>query len=223
MRVRYTPERMAEGLTAAEAARRLAETGPNEPVAPERSGVWLQLVRRFANPLVAILVLASLASAAVRDFGNAAIILLIVASSIVIELVQTRRSQRVAEALRARVAETAAALRDGEWARVPRREIVPDDMVRLVAGDMIPADARVLQAKDLHVVEAALTGESLPVEKERGAPLLMGSSVVSGTATAVVTATGEKTQFGAIARAIARRPPQTEFEHGIVRFGVFIL
>lgn len=221
------------GLAEDEAERRLAAFGPNEPVQTRKPALILQLLRRFASPLVAILILASVASMVLGDLTNAGIIVAIVVLSIVVEFVQTHRSERAAEALRARVAQTATVLRDGAWRELVTSGLVPGDMIRLTAGDMVPADARLLEARDLHVNEATLTGESLPVEKSVGPGagaadaaeqrVLMGSSVVSGTATAEVTATGAHTQFGEIARGLARRPPMSEFERGVGRFGVLIL
>jgi len=211
------------GLTDADAAALLERFGPNEPVVSERQSLGRQILARFANPLVVILLLASVVSALVGEFDNAAIVLVMVTLSIVLEFVQTRRSARAAESLKARVANTATVLRDGHWKEVPRRLLVPGDVVRLSAGDMVPADATLLESRDLHVNEAALTGESLPVEKELKADVLMGSSVISGTAKARVVRTGAQTMFGDIARALASRPPVTEFERGIVRFGAFIL
>jgi Mg2+-importing ATPase len=211
------------GLTEAEAIRRREAFGPNEPAAEAQQAALLQLLRRFANPLVAILILASAASAVAGDVVNAGIILVIVALSVTIEFVQTHRAERAAVALKARVAATAVVLRDGRWQERLRAEVVVGDLVRLSAGDMVPADGRLLTEKDLHVNEAALTGESLPVEKTIGTPVAMGSSVVSGSGEAVVTAIGPDTAFGKIARSLARRPPPSEFERGIVRFGVFIL
>ncbi len=210
------------GLTEEEALRRLERDGPNEPVTKKARSLPVELLRRFTNPLVAILILASIASAALRDFSNAAVILSIVALSIAIELVQTHRADRSARGLAAQVAPTATVLRDGRWSEQPRRGLVVGDVVRLVAGDMVPADGRLLEARDLHVSEAALTGESLPVEKAAGASVFMGSSVVSGTATATVSATGARTEFGDIARELGRRAGPTEFERGIARFGSFI-
>jgi Mg2+-importing ATPase len=226
---------MVNGLSSAEAASKLMEVGPNEPVLVEKQALVLQVLRRFANPLIAILVFASVVSAIVRDVPNAIIIIAMVVLSVVVEFVQTHRSEAAAEALRAQVAPTATVMRDGKFSEVLRREVVPGDVVRLSAGDMVPGDAELLEAKDLHLNEAALTGESLPVEKFAG-PLstdcppasdphrvLMGTSVVSGTGTARVVATGPSTAFGEIAHALALRPPMTEFEHGITRFGLFIL
>ncbi|WP_437283395.1 magnesium-translocating P-type ATPase [Sorangium sp. So ce375] len=225
------------GLTSEEARQRLGRFGPNEPAATtRREAAVVQVLRRFANPLVSILLLASVVSAVLGDLTNAAVVVVIVALSVAVESVQTRRSHRAAERLRAQVAPTATTLRDGVFRELPRRELVPGDVLRLAAGDLVPADARLLTAKDLHVHQAALTGEPLPAEKspdpgpstskspgEMTQAVFLGSSVVSGTATAVVFATGADTAFGGIARALATRPPQTEFERGMAHFGAFIL
>ncbi|MFS8065706.1 MAG: magnesium-translocating P-type ATPase [Byssovorax sp.] len=226
----------SRGLTREEVLRRLARFGPNEPAAVKRERAVVQVVRRFANPLVGILLLASLASAALGDVVNAAIIVTIVALSVAVESVQTQRSHRAVARLRARVAPTATTLRDGVFREIPRRELVPGDVLRLTAGDLCPADVRLLDGKDLHVQQAALTGESMPVEKnpdpgpraakspiEMTHAVFLGSSVVSGNATAVVFATGSDTVFGDIARTLATRPPETEFERGTAQFGIFIL
>jgi Mg2+-importing ATPase len=148
--------------------------------------------------------------------------------SVTLNFFQTYRSQRAAERLREVVAPIATVLRDGAWAVIPRRELVVGDVVRLAAGDLVPADARLLEARDLHVQQAALTGESMPVEKtaqgsEEDRRILLGTSIISGTAVGVVTATGAKTQFGDIAARLASRPPETEFERGTRRFGFLIM
>lgn len=229
-------ETSPRGLTGEEARRRLARFGPNEPAAARREAAVVQVLRRFANPLVSILLLASLASAALGNLTNAAVVVVIVALSVAVESAQTRRSHRAAERLRAQVAPTATTLRDAVFREIPRRELVPGDVLRLTAGDLVPADARLLAAKDLHVHQAALTGEPLPAEKipdpgpsaarspvEMSQAVFLGSSVVSGTATAVVFATGAETAFGGITRVLAARPPPTEFERGMAQFGAFIL
>ena len=133
------------------------------------------------------------------------------------------------------MAPTATVKRDGKWIELPRRQIVPGDVVRLSAGDLVPADARLLRSQDLHVQQAALTGESMPVEKcvgegasdETGATrpdlVFLGTSVVSGTATALVIATGPRTSFGDIAARLSERPPETEFDRGTRQFGILIM
>ena len=221
--VRARADSASAGLTAAEAADALAQVGPNEPLAVERQALIGQVVRRFANPLIAILLLASAVSAVLGDVVNAAIIFAMVALSVSIELVQTRRSQRAADALKARVCPTATVRRDGSWCEIERRLVVPGDVIRLTAGDVVPADVELRDAKDLHLQEGVITGESLPVEKIAHDHLYMGTSVVSGTGTATVTTTGPRTAFGEIAQKLSITPAPTEFERGIARFGAFIL
>jgi Mg2+-importing ATPase len=224
------------GLTSEDARRRLGEVGPNEPARAPRTAGLVQILLLLANPLVIILLIASAASAILGERVNASIIVLMVALSIVLNFVQTYRSHRVAERLRDAVAPTATALRDGAWIEIRRREVVPGDIVRLAAGDRVPADARLLEARDLHVQQAALTGESMPVDKDAGdvevAPrqpadarnlVFLGTSVVSGTATALVVATGPATAFGDIAARLSTRPPETEFERGTRQFALLIM
>jgi P-type Mg2+ transporter len=223
------------GLSTAEARKRLGDTGPNEPVSARRRSRVVQILLLFLNPLAIILLVASAISAAVGEVINASIIALMVFMSAALNFVQTYRSQRAVDRIRKEVAPTAAVLRDGSWTEIPRREIVPGDVFRLTAGDLVPADGWLFQARDLHVQQAALTGESLPVEKQatdlQAIPqdtsddhkVFLGTSVVSGTGTALVTATGKNTTFGDIATRLATRPPETEFERGTRQFGLLIM
>lgn len=218
------------GLTAAEAARRLARYGPNDPAPQKQRSHLVELLLQFANPLVAVLLFASVVSVFVGEFVNAAIIVVIVSLSVTVNFVQAFRSRAAADRLRAAVAPTATVLRDGVFREVPRTEVVPGDVVRLSAGDLVPADARLIEARDLHVQESALTGESMPVEKEakpgddsEATMVLLGTSVVSGTATASVLATGARTKFGDIAARLSARAPETEFDRGIRQFGSLIM
>ena len=217
-RLRSSPS----GLTSDEARRRLGEFGANEPAPHRRNAAIGRLLGIVANPLVAILVTASLVTASLGDIVNASIIVVIVALSVVLNLVQTHRSERAADRLREEAAPTATVLRDGGWIEVPRREVVPGDLVRLTAGDRVPADARLVEARDLHLQQAALTGESMPAEKAPGETVYLGTSVVSGTALAEVTATGRATAFGDIAARLSDRPPETEFERGTRQFALLI-
>jgi Mg2+-importing ATPase len=230
------PPTAEHGLTSEEARRRLAEVGPNDPTGARRTAGAAQFLALFANPLVLILLITSLVAALLGQYFDAALMVTIVLVGIAVNFLQTYRSQRAVERLREMVAATATVLRDGVWVEVPRRELVPGDLLRLAAGDLVPADARLLSARDLHVQQAALTGESLPVEKEAAdlaeAPadptgarnlVFLGTSVVSGTATAVVLKTGRATAFGDIAARLAARPPETEFDRGTRRFGFLIL
>jgi P-type Mg2+ transporter len=223
------------GLSTTEARLRLSKIGPNEPVSPRRTSGLVQILLLFVNPLAIILLVASAISAAVGEVINASIIALMVLLSAALNFVQTYRSQRAVERIRKEVAPTATVLRDGNWTDIPRRELVPGDVIRLTAGDLVPADASLFEVRDLHVQQAALTGESLPVEKEAldlqtisrdtsdDHKVFLGTSVVSGTGTALVMATGKSTAFGDIATRLATRPPETEFERGTRQFGLLIM
>ncbi len=225
-----------QGLTSEEARKRLAKYGPNDTTGTKHASPLVQFLRLFLNPLILILILASLVSAALGDPVDASIILIIVLLSNILNFVQTYRSQKAVDKLRSSVAPTATALRDGTWIEIPRRDLVPGDMIRLTAGDMVPADARLVQTTDLQVQQAALTGESQPVEKtaddldvpsenlaEVHNRVFLGTSVMSGSATALVTATGRNTAFGDIAASLASKPPQTEFERGMQGFSLLIV
>ncbi len=224
-----------KGLTSEEARRRLSEVGPNELGTVQRLTGFKQFLLLFMNPLVIILLAASIVSAVFGEVVDASIIILIVLLSNTLNYLQTHRSQRAVEGLRKQVALTATALRDGNWVEIPRSELVPGDVIRLTVGDLVPADARLSESVYLHVQQAALTGESLPVEKDANdsastsgnladvrSAVFLGTSVVSGSATAVVTATGRNTAFGDIAAHLATRPPQTEFERGVKTFSLLI-
>src|SRR6476646_4957854 len=222
------------GLTSEEAAARLQEYGPNDPSPAKRSSALSELLLLFLNPLVIILIFAAILSGFTGQLLDAVIIIVMVAVGVVINFYQTYRSRIAIDNLRSQVAPTASVLRDGTWQELPRKELVPDDMIRLSAGDMIPADARLVSARDLYVQQAALTGESLPADKEANGDgvsvrpdarnmVFLGTSVISGTATAIVVATGSKTAFGDIAERLAQRPAETAFDRGLRQFGGLIM
>lgn len=223
------------GLTALEARERLRRHGPNALRPPSRFARLRLLARQFESPLVAILVFAALVSALLRDWTDAAIILAIVLGSALLGFVQEFRASVVLEQLRERVRVRATALRDGEPRSLPPQELVPGDVVLLAAGSLVPADGVVLEARDLFVNQAALTGEAFPVEKrpgpispdaglaERANCVFMGASVRSGTARALLVRTGEETAFGEIAVRLRLRPPETEFERGIRQYGYLLM
>jgi len=222
-----------KGLTSQEAAERLQQFGPNDPAPPRRSSALLDLLRLFLNPLVLVLLVASSISAFLGEAVDAGIIITIVLLSVGVDFAQTYRSNRAVEQLRQRVAPTATVLRDGQWREIYRTDIVPGDVVRLSAGDMVPADARLLDSHDLYIQQAALTGESLPVEKEAkgtesstkpDAPnmVFLGTSVVSGSATALVVATGARTSFGDIAVRLSSAPEATAFDRGLKDFSLML-
>ena len=224
------------GLTSAEAARRLERYGPNSVVAETRFRSVREFLRFFANPLVLMLLVAALVSLVVGEPTGAVIIIGIVVLSVSLNFYQVYQAQRAVEDLRQQVALTARLLRDGTERDVPVTEIVSGDVVKLFAGSLVPADLRLLSEDDLHVRESALTGESLPVEKDaadlpkglagitdaRNA-VFLGTSVQSGIGVGVVVRTGLSTEYGGIASRLAQREPETEFDRGIRGFGFLLL
>jgi P-type Mg2+ transporter len=228
-----TADAAEQGLTSEQAAVRLREFGPNDPAPARRSSAMLDLLRLFLNPLVVILLIAAGASAFLGDTTDAAIITVIVLLSVAMDFGQTYRSQRSIEQLRDQVAPTATVLRDGQWSEMRRSGIVPGDVVRLSAGDLVPADARLLVSRDLYVLQAALTGESMPVDKQATDAkvstradaenmVFLGTSVVSGSATALVVATGARTSFGDIVVRLGTRPEETAFDRGLKDFSLLL-
>ncbi len=229
------------GLSTAEARVRFAQYGPNELARAQRMGTLRQLIRMLASPLMLILLAASVLAASVGEIIDASIIIITVLLGAALDAYQTSRSSTAVERLRHSVIPNAKVCRDGNWLEIPRRDVVPGDLIRLSAGDVVPADARLISSRDVHVQQAALTGESLPAEKEAAQPpyvetgkpsrltdpgerdaVFLGTSVVSGTGTAIVSATGADTAFGEIAAHLTEAPPPTELERGLRRFGTLL-
>jgi Mg2+-importing ATPase len=224
------------GLSSEDVEERLKIFGYNELIKKRKRVVIIDFLFHFKNPLIIILLIAGLISGFFGEIVNTAIIFSIVMLSVILDFYQESKAERAAEMLKQRVAVTATVLRDGVKREVRLAEIVPGDIIYLSAGDIVPADARVINAKDLFVNQSALTGESFPVEKtslllESYNPsitewrnyLFMGTSVVSGTATAVVVKTGSITEYGKIAKRLVEREAETEFQRGIRSFGYMIM
>lgn len=223
------------GLSADEAARRLAENGPNAVEEAKRLGALRLFLRQFESPLVLILAFAAAVSLALRQWIDAAIILAIVLGSALLGFFQEYRASVAVERLKRRLALSCRVVRDGAGTEAPVATIVPGDIVLLSAGNLIPADGIVLEAEDFLVSEASMTGESFPVEKTPGTvaadtPLsartnavYLGSSVRSGTARMLVVRTGERTAFGAIAERLKARPAETDFVRGVRSFGYLLV
>lgn len=226
----------ADGLSTEEAADRQTTQGPNLVEGPRRGRIILGLLRRFTNPLILILLFAAAIAALSGERASFLIIATIVILSVLIDFVQEHRADTAAEALRQRVALRVQVMRDGRDQELPAAELVTGDVVGLSAGDLVPADCRLIESRDLFVNEALLTGESYPSEKNAAAApnrdaegatpdngVFMGCSVVSGTARALVVATGRATRLGAITGTLQREPPPTAFALGIRRFGLLIV
>jgi Mg2+-importing ATPase len=224
----------AAGLTSAQARARLSAHGPNLLEHAPAAGILLLFLRQFSNPLVFILVLAAMMAAAVGEPADSLIIVAVLVGSALLTLSQEHLATSAVERLRSRLHLVVRTVRDGTQTLVPAAEIVPGDVVLLEAGALIPADGVLLDAKDLFVSQAVLTGESFPAEKLPGAVpaseplsgrtnvLFMGTSVRSGTGRMLVVRTGRRTEYGRVARSLALRPPETEFQRGIRRFGYLL-
>lgn len=229
-------ESTTQGLSNSEAKKRKVRYGTNELVRRSYHSIFLEALSHSTNPLVAILLIAASVSAFTGNITNSSLIILILIFSIGLDYYQSHRALVTVKKLQQQIAATASVLRDSQWVELPCRELVPGDIIRLVAGDLVPADTLLLNAKDLHVQQAALTGESLPVEKEAFPPAILiknivdaqnvvfsGSSIISGVATGVVVNTGSSTLFGNIADSLKKPVPRTEFEKGTILFGMFIM
>ena len=224
-----------QGLGAAEAQNRLRQFGPNSLARESRFAPVAEILRLFLNPLVLILLGAAAVSAVTGERVSAAIIITIVLLSVLVNFYQSFQARRAVEELRSQIAAKASVIRDRREQEIAVAGLVPGDVVVLNAGDLVPADARLLEEKDLQVRESALTGESLPVEKEVADltggsvsiseatnSVFLGTTVQTGLATAVVARTGAATAFGAIAARVSQRSPETEFDRGIHRFGAMV-
>jgi Mg2+-importing ATPase len=224
------------GLTNGEARARLRRQGPNTLAEASPWGAWVQLGRRFRNPLVLILLVASAVSGLTGNIASFLIIATMVVISVALDFAQEYRADQAAKQLRQRVRVRVSVIRDGTRHSIPVTGVVRGDIVLLAAGDLVPADGRVLDAKDLFVNQSLLTGESAPVEKSATAlpatatepmqainALFMGTSVVSGMAKLLICRTGAATLLGGIADQVARPPPPNAFEIGVHRFGMLIV
>ena len=215
-----------DGLTEAEAALRLGAAGPNVLESRHRLLLLRLLASRFRNPLIILLLLATVLSAVTGDTTSAAVITVIVGLSVILDAVQEYRAGKAAERLRDSVAMTSRVMRGGVERQIPARDIVPGDVILLCAGDMVPADGRLLDGDDCFVNQAMLTGEPYPVEKRPGSEddaLFQGSSVVSGWARLLAVQTGRATTLGQIGQRLQSAPPTPEFERGARAFGLLIL
>lgn len=224
-----------EGISTEEAHRRLDANGYNRLGDQERFPTLRLLFRQFKSPLIVLLLFAAGLAYVLEDRSNALIIVGIVIVSAALGFWQEYDAANIVEQLLSLVETDAEVYRDGHWQHIPIDEVVPGDVVRLNAGDAVPGDSRLLEADELHVNEAALTGESFPTEKrvttvtsetplgDRLNALFMGTYVVSGEALAVVARTGEATELGTISQRLRRRPPRTDFERGLRNFGNLLI
>ena len=223
------------GLSEEEAAARLEQYGPNE-VAQEKQHGWLQrLWIASRNPLVILLTILAIFTFATAgdasDYVSGSVMLAMVLLALSLRLIQETKADNAAAKLKAMIKVTATVIRDGRPTEIPLKELVPGDLVKLSAGDMIPGDVRLIAAKDLFIIQATLTGESLPVEKTDARDLrtnvsaiehtnlcFLGTSVESGAATGVIVATGAQTYFGKMASSLSGQQVETAFDKGVKKF-----
>jgi len=226
----------SQGLSEPEATARLKRSGQNRFDQQHRSSLWVQYLRRFKNPLIVILLVASAISAMTGEMTSFVLISCMVILSVTLDFVQEYRANSAAEKLRDSVALRATVLRNNQPCDMAAVNIVVGDVVLLSAGDLVPADARILEAQDFFVKQAMLTGEPYPIEKHAITPpasatelaeasnaVFMGTSVVSGTARVWVQQTGSATAMGAIAHSLNKQTAPTSFESGTHRFGLLIM
>lgn len=232
-----------EGLNEGEVAAKILKHGDNQIPAQKPSPWWVHLWTCYRNPFNLLLTVLGIVSYSTEDLFAAGVIALMVGISTLLNFIQEARSTKAADALKAMVSNTATVLRvvneqgESRWLELPIDQLVPGDIIRLSAGDMIPADLRILQARDLFVAQASLTGESLPVEKvarsrdplqqnplECDTLCFMGTNVVSGSAQAIVFATGGRTWFGQLAGRVSEQESEPNaFQKGISRVSMLLI
>jgi Mg2+-importing ATPase len=234
-----TKTNSVSGLSSKEAKKYLAQFGENTIYHHKRMQPIAMFIRKFNNPLLFILIGAATISFFFGQQVNAIIIFVIVLISVILDFFNSYKSQKVAEKLVAKVASTATVRRDGKKQEISFHKLVPGDIIELSAGDVIPADCLIISADDFFVNQSALTGESFPVEKfisKENIPegdkqlsitdttaVFMGTSVVTGFAVAEIVQTGERAEFGKIAKQLSENKQATSFEHELKNFSVFIL
>src|ERR1035437_5799636 len=224
----------ATGLTTEDAKKRLIQYGANRLKPQKRSDVFTLLIGQFKSPIILILLFATGLSLFLHNIVDASIIFTIVLISGLLGFWQEHGASDAVAKLLAIVQIKTAVLRDGGQQDIHIEDVVPGDIVVLSAGDIVPGDCLLLESKNLFVDEAMLTGETFPVEKyvavlaadtalsKRTNSVWMGTHIVSGSAKALVTLTGKNTEFGKVSERLKLKPPETEFERGIRRFGYFL-
>ena len=224
-----------DGLSTEEVRKRLAAYGPNLLKPKKRSDSFTILLGQFKSPIILILIAAAILSFFLGDPTDTLIIMAIVLASGLLGFLQEKGAANAVEKLLAIVQIKTEILRDGNSVEIPIEQVVPGDITILSAGDVIPGDCLILESKDLYVDEAALTGETYPETKVPGVltgetplskrtnTLFMGTHVISGSGKAVVINTGRNTEFGKVSERLTLRPPETEFEHGVRRFGYLLM
>ncbi len=227
-------ETSSTGLSNEQVITRLKKFGPNQLKKQKKSDAFSLFLLQFKSPIIIILLFAAVLSLVLQDSTDAIIIFVIIFVSSMLGFFQEHRATNAVKKLLAMVRITSIVIRDGIQKEIPSEEIIPGDIVLLSAGSKIPADCIILESRDLFVNEAVLTGETFPVEKtqnwisvevpisKKTNTLFMGTNVISGNSKAVVVKTGLETEFGKVSYRLRFRPPETEFEYGVRKFGYFL-
>jgi H+-transporting ATPase len=211
-----------EGLSQAQAQKRLTQYGPNE-IEEKKTNPFLKFLSYFWGPIPWMIEVAVVLSGVVRHWPDFCIILLLLVANATIGFWEERQAGDAIDALKARLAIKARVKRDGKWVTPPARELVPGDAIRLRLGDIVPADARLLEGDEISVDQSALTGESLPATRKSGDAVFSGSIVRRGEIGALVYATGEKTYFGKTAELVEAAVTVSHFQKAVLKIGNYLI
>src|ERR1700691_5437528 len=210
------------GLSQAEAAKRLAQDGPNE-LAEKKDNPFLKLLSYFWGPIPWMIEVAVVLSGIVRHWPDFFIILLLLVANATVGFWEERQAGNAIDALKARLAIKARVKRDGKWVTPRARELVPGDAIRLRLGDIVPADARLLDGDEVSVDQSALTGESLPASRKSGDAVFSGSIIRRGEIGAMVYATGSNTYFGKTAELVQDAHTVSHFQKAVLKIGDYLI
>ena len=215
-------ESSPDGLSQAEAQKRLAQYGPNE-LTEKKTNLFLKFLSYFWGPIPWMIEIAVILSGVVGHWPDFFIILLLLVANAVVGFWEEKEASNAIEALKAKLAVKARVKRDGKWINPPARELVPGDVIRMRLGDIVPADARLLDGDPVEVDQSALTGESLPAERKSGDAVFSGSIIRQGEAGAMVYATGEKTYFGKTAQLVQEAHTASHFQKAVLKIGNYLI
>ncbi len=210
------------GLSGAEAQQRLTKYGPNE-IAEVKTNLLLRFLGYFWGPIPWMIEGAVVLSCVVRHWSDAAIILLLLLSNALVGFWEEHQASNAIAALKAKLAVNARVKRDGKWATAPARDLVPGDVVRLRLGDVVPADARLLEGDPVEVDQSALTGESLPATRKAGEAVFSGSIIRQGEVDGLVYATGTSTYFGKTAQLVQEAQTVSHFQRAVLKIGDYLI
>jgi len=211
-----------DGLTKSEATERLASNGPNE-LEEKKENQLLKLLGYFWGPIPWMIEIAVILSGVLRHWPDFIIILVLLLANATVGFTEEHSAGKAIDALKAQLALNARVKRDGKWVSLPARELVPGDVIRLRMGDIVPADARVLDGDGIQVDQSALTGESLPVTDNSGDAVYSGSIIRLGELSGLVYATGEHTYFGKTAKLVQEATTVSHFQQAVLKIGKFLI